>query len=196
MQRYGASAWRGKVKARDLLVARVVGEDHEVVAVGGGGEVAPDDLGYQEVVGFGEAQLLAQRGADPLLEGGVVLTVFRSKAPLVAKERGQVQELGDLVERHALCDPAAEEGGREEGIVDLDLGTAAWQFGRRCRPLFAKATLHVLGRDLSTEGRVVGAAPANVTELVEDAQPFEGVLAVEETAADRSREGRARRRFA
>jgi predicted RNA-binding protein len=87
-----------KCEANLFVGSCVVVEDDEVVAVRGGGVVAPDDLGHQQVVFLGNCQLLAQYGAHSLLEGRVVLAVFGSIAPLVAKEGGEVEVLGDLVD--------------------------------------------------------------------------------------------------
>ncbi len=92
MHRNGALVWRGNAsrvssRSRDSSVP-----DHEVVAVAGRGEVAVHHRGLQQVAGLRLRQLLAQHRADAVFERGVVLAVFGPVAPLVAEQRGLVDE--------------------------------------------------------------------------------------------------------
>ena len=73
MHSHGSFFWRGKLKRVSSVRARLVGPQHEVVAVGVGGEVAVGDLGHEQVLGLGLVELLAQLGADALFELGVGL---------------------------------------------------------------------------------------------------------------------------
>ena len=170
-------------ESRDLRRAGVVAVEDEVVALGRRGVVAPDDLGDEERLLLGDAQLLAQRRADAFLEGRVVLAVLRAKAPLIAKERGQVEVLADLVDRHALGDATAEERRREERVVVVDVGAATRESLGRLAGVAADASKDLALGDLSTEGGVLFVAAAQLAQSVEDAQSLEGVLAVEEAAA-------------
>ena len=61
MHSQGSSVWRGNAVPHQLRGAALVGEEHQIVAVGVGGEVAPCHLGDQELPGLGRGQLLAQR---------------------------------------------------------------------------------------------------------------------------------------
>ncbi len=114
-------------EAGDLAVAGLVGPDHQVGAVAVAGVVAVDHLGDQEVVGAGLGQLLAQVGAQALLELVVGLAVFGAEAPLVAEQRRLVEVGGDVVERDALDHAAAGERRHVDRVVGLDLGGAIGQ---------------------------------------------------------------------
>src|SRR3546814_4704329 len=74
-------------EAGQLLGARLVGPDHEVVAVAVGREVPVDHLRHEDAGGLRLGQLLAQLRADAGLEVVVALALLRAELPLVAEQR-------------------------------------------------------------------------------------------------------------
>ena len=81
MHSHGSSCWRGNVKRARSSCAVVVGVDDEVGAVRRDREVAPDDLGHEQLVGDRLVELLAEHGADAVLERRVVLALPRAGTP-------------------------------------------------------------------------------------------------------------------
>ncbi len=117
-----------------------------------------------------------------VLERGVVLAVLGPEAPLVAEERGQVQVLGDVVERDALGDAGADERRREERVVGGHVGAGRLPLDRRRCPAVRAgcAWARCLLGDLAPEERVVLARLLQLDQAVHGAQALEGVAAVEE----------------
>ena len=141
-----------------------------------------DDLGHQDVGLLGLGELVAQNGADASLEGVVVFALFGTIAPLVAKERREVEVLTDLVNRHALGHATTEEGRREDGVIGFDNGAAQGETLGRDALLAAELAEDLLLGDGATELGVVLTGLAQLAQAVQHAKTLEGVLAVEDAA--------------
>src|SRR5204863_1045920 len=107
-------------EAQAFVSPVVVGPDDEVVPVGIDREVTPTHRGDEPAFRLRFVELRAQDRPDPLLEFGVVLLdrLIGPELPLVAEQRGLVEEGCDVVERDALRDAWPEEWRLE----DLDVG--------------------------------------------------------------------------
>ncbi len=184
MQSQGGFLLPGEREPEPLGLAGLVLPDHEVVAVGVGGEVAPRHLGHEDAAGPRLAQLLPQHGADTGLELGVRLASLGSVAPLVAEQRRLVQIGGDLVDGDALGQLRADE----RGVEHRSCPRAPRASGRGSRPGLASAVCWLLrgGRSrppsAAAEVGVFLAGPLELAQAVHGAQAFEGVAAVEQTA--------------
>ena len=182
----------GDAEERRLLLARevepaalggavVVGPHHEVVAGRVHREVAPRDRGHEPALGLRAVELGAQGRADPRLELVVGLAALGPELPLVAEERGLVDEPGDLVERDALRDTRAEERRREDRHVVGDVGA------RRHVDRLDGVELGLARRQLAAARRApeVGIDRARLLrghQGVHRVETLERVLAVEEAA--------------
>ena len=78
--------------------------------------------------------MFAQLGSYSILKLFVCFTFFGAILPLVAKQRGFIDVLGDLVKSYSLYDAAAKEGRSENRVVTDNLGGAAGKIFLRAIP--------------------------------------------------------------
>ena len=91
-----------EVESDALCTPSVIGEDDQIVTLGGSGEVTPHDLRNEETLGLRDRQLFTKNSLDSLLKGTVIFTFVGSESPLIAKECREVQKLRNFVDRHTL----------------------------------------------------------------------------------------------
>ena len=166
--------------------AGLVLPDHQVGAVAvGTASSRRRAAGLQQVVGAGLVELVAELGAEAVLELVVGLAVLGAEAPLVAEQRRLVEVGGDVVEGDALDHPAAGERRHEDRVVGLDGGGAVGQLDAAVVALLAMpARARTVDSDgtMPQSGSSLRRVAADLAEPVHDVEALEGVLAVEEPA--------------